>query len=61
MSNTGFFPETPIEGSNPPIDKTRVAVPINWVSNRTQPPSTELVIANFYVPSDFLVEGELMG
>ena len=36
-------------------------VPTNWVSGRTMPPSTEPVIASFFVTSDFVVEGHVGG
>ena len=50
----------------PPTDKTRVVstrrrVPTNWVSGRTLQPSIESVVANSFVPSDFLVDGQVSG
>ena len=39
----------------------RRRVPTNWVSDRMLQPSTEPIIANFSVPSDFLVEGQVSG
>ena len=47
-------------------DKTRVVftrrrVPTNWVSGRTLQPSIESVVANSFVPSDFLVDGHVSG
>ena len=49
-------------GKVTPTDKTRVVstrrrVPTNWVSGRTLQPSIESVVANSFVPSDFLVDG----
>ena len=37
------------------------AVPTNWVSGRTVQPSIESVVANSFVPSDFLVDGQVSG
>ena len=53
-------------GKGNPTDKTRVVstrrrVPTNWVSGRTLQPSIESVIANSFVPSDFLVDGQVSG
>ena len=50
----------------PPTDKTRMVstrrqVPTNWVSGRTLQPSIESVVANSFVPSDFLVGGQVSG
>ena len=50
----------------PPTDKTRVEstcwrVPTNWISCRTLQPSIESVVANSFVPSDFLVDGQVSG
>ena len=49
-----------------PTDKTRVVstrrrIPTNWVSGRTLQPSIESVVANSFVPSDFLVDGQVSG
>ena len=49
-----------------PTDKARVVstrrrVPTNWVSGRTLQPSIESVVANSFVPSDFLVDGQVSG
>ena len=56
----------PQKGRKPPTDKTRVVstrrrVPTNWVSGRTLRPSIESVVANSFVPSDFLVDGQVSG
>ena len=53
-------------GTSPPTDKTRVLssrrrVPTNMVSGRTLQPSIESVVANSFVPSDFLVDGQVSG
>ena len=40
---------------------TRRRIPINWVSDRTLQPSIESVVANSFVPSDFLVDGQVSG
>ena len=39
----------------------RRRVPTNWVSDRTLQPSIESVVANSFVPSDFLVDGQVSG
>ena len=36
-------------------------VQINWFSGRTLQPSIVLVVADIYVPLDFLVEGHVSG
>ena len=36
-------------------------VPTNWVSGRTLQPSIETTVANSFVPSDFLVDGQVNG
>ena len=53
-------------GREPLTEKTRVVstrrrVPTNWVSGRTFQPSIESVVANSFVPSDFLVDGQVSG
>ena len=53
-------------GKGTPTDKTRVVstrrrLPTNWVSGRTLQPSIESVVANSFVPSDFLVDGQVSG
>ena len=53
-------------GMEPSTYKTRVVstcirVLTNWVFSRTLQPSIELVIANSFVPSDFLVDGQVSG
>ena len=53
-------------GRLPPTDKTRVVstrsrVQTNWVSSRTLQTSIESVVANSFVPSDFLVDGQVSG
>ena len=50
----------------PPTDKTRVVstrrqVQTYWVSVRTLQPSIESVVANSFVPSDLLVDGQVSG
>ena len=50
----------------PPSDKTCVVptcrrVPTNSISSSTLQPSIELVIADSFVPSDFLVDGQVSG
>ena len=64
MLNSDLSPAAPQGGRLPPTDKTRVVstrrrVPINWVSGRTLQPSIESVVANSFVPSDFLVDGQV--
>ena len=70
MLNSDLSPAAPQGGRLPPTDKTRVMytgtrgvwrVPTNWVSGRTLQPSIESVVANYFVPSDFLVDGEVSG
>ena len=56
----------PQGGREPPIDKTRVVstrrrVPTKWVSDRTLQPSIESDVANSFVPSDFLEDGQVSG
>ena len=40
---------------------TRRRVPTNWLSGRALQPSIESVVANSFVPSDFLVDGQVSG
>ena len=66
MLNSDLSPAAPQGGRLPPTDKTRVVstrrrVPTNWVSGRTLQPSIESVVANSFVPSDFLVDGQVSG
>ena len=66
MLNSDLSPAAPQGGRLPPTDKTRVMstrrrVPTNWVSGRTLQPSIESVVANSFVPSDFLVDGQVSG
>ena len=66
MLNSDLSPAAPQGGREPPTDKTRVVstrrrVPTNWVSGRTLQPSIESVVANSFVPSDFLVDGQVSG
>ena len=66
MLNSDLSPAAPKGGREPPTDKTRVVstrrrVPTNWVSGRTLQPSIESVVANSFVPSDFLVDGQVSG
>ena len=66
MLNSDLSPTAPQGGWLPPTDKTRVVstrrrVPTNWVSGRTLQSSIESVVANSFVPSDFLVDGQVSG
>ena len=66
MLNSDLSPAAPQGGRLPPTDKTCVVstsrwVPTNWVSGRTLQPSIESVVANSFVPSDFLVDGQVSG
>ena len=66
MLNSDLSQAAPQGGRKPPTDKTRVVstrrrVPINWVSGRTLQPSIESVVANSFVPSDFLVDDQVSG
>ena len=66
MSNSGLSSAAPQGGWEPPTDKARVVstrrwVPTKWVSGRTLQPSIESVVANSFVPSDFLVDGHVSG
>ena len=64
--NSDLSPAAPQGGREPPTYKARVVstrrrVPTNWVSGRTLQPSIESVVANSFVPSDFLVDGQISG
>ena len=66
MLNSDLSPAAPKRGREPPTDKTRVVsmrrrVPTNCVSGRTLQPSIKSVVANSFVPSDFLVDGQVSG
>ena len=66
MLSSDLSPAAPQGGREPPADKTRVVstrrrVPTNWVTGRTLQPSIESVVANSFVPSDFLVDGQVSG
>ena len=66
MLVSDLSPAAPQGGREPPRDKTCVVsvrrrVPTNWVSGRTLQPSIESVVANSFVPSDFLVDGQVSG
>ena len=66
MLNSNLSTAAPQGGREPPADKTHVVstrrrVPTNWVSGRTLQPSTESVVASSFVPSDFLVDGQVSG
>ena len=66
MLDSDLSTETPQGGREPPTDKTCVVsthrrVPTNWVSGRTLQPSIESVVASSFVPSDFLVDGQVSG
>ena len=64
MLNSDLSPAAPQGGRKPPTDKSHVVstrrwVPTNWVSGRTLQPSIESVVANSFVPSNFLVDGQV--
>ena len=66
MLNSDLSPAAPQGGRKPPTDNTRVVsmrrrVQTNWVSGRKLQPSIEAVVANSFVPSDFLVDGQVSG
>ena len=63
MLNSDLSPAAPQGGRKPPTDKTSVVstrrrVQTNWVSGRTLQPPIESVVANSFVPSDFIVGGQ---
>ena len=63
MLNSDLSPVPPMGRRDPPTWKTcvvstRMLVLTNWVSSWMLQPSNELVVTNFCVPSDFLVEEE---
>ena len=61
MLNSDLSPAAPQGGRLPPQIKPVSRVPTNWVSGRTLQPSIESVVANSFVPSDFLVDGQVSG
>ena len=66
MLKSDLSPAAPQGVMEPPTYKTCVVstrwrVPTNWVSGRTLQPSIESVVANSFVPSDFLVDGQVSG
>ena len=66
MLNSYLSPAAPQGGRAPPTDKTRVVstrswVTTNWVSGRTLQPFIEFVVANSFVRSEFLVDGQVSG
>ena len=61
MLNSDLSPAAPQGGRLPPTDKTRVVSTRRWVSGRTMLPSIVSVVANSFVPSDFLVDGQVSG
>ena len=66
MLNFDLSPAAPQGVGYPPTDKARVVssrrrVLTNWVSGRTLQPSIESVLTNSFVPSDFLVDGQVSG
>ena len=66
MSNSDLSPAAPQGGREPPtynarVMSTRRRVTTNWVSGRTLQPSIELVVANTFVPLDYLVDGQASG
>ena len=66
MLSSDLSPAAPRGGMEPPTNKTRVVstrrrVPTNLASGRTLQPSFESVVAKSFVPSDFLVDGQVSG
>ena len=65
MLNSDLSPSAPQGGRDPPQIKPvwcpRAGGPDNWVSCRTLQPSIESVVADSFVPSDFLVDGQVSG
>ena len=66
MPNSDLSTAAPQGGMEPPTDNTLVVstrrrVPTNWVPGRTLQPSIESVVANSFVTSDFLVDGQVSG
>ena len=66
MLNSDLSLAAPQGGWKPPKDKTRLVstrrrVPTNWVSGRILQPSIESVVASSFVPSNFLVDGQVSG
>ena len=66
MANSDLSHAAPQGGREPPQEKTSVVstrrrVPTNRLSGRTLQPSIESVVANSFVPSDFLVDGHVGG
>ena len=64
MLGSDLTPTAPQGGRESPTDKSRVVstrrrVLTNWVSGRTLQPSIDSVVANSFVPSDFLVDGQV--
>ena len=60
MLNSDLSPAAPLTEKTCVVS-TRRRVPTNWVSGRTLQPSIESVVANSFVPSDFLVDGQVSG
>ena len=48
-----------VVGKDHMLGPGRRRMPTNWVSSRTLQPSIESVVANSFVPSDFLVDGQV--
>ena len=66
MSNSDLSSTAPQGGMESPKDKTRVVstcrrVPTNWVFSRSLLPFTESVVVDSFVPSNFLVDGQVSG
>ena len=66
MLNSDLSPAAPQGGRLPPHIKPvwcpRAGVSRQtWVSGRTLQPSIESVVANSFVPSDFIVDGQVIG
>ena len=64
MLNSGLSPAAPQGRWETPTDKTSVVstrrrFPTNWIYGRTLQPSIESVVANSFVISNFLVDGQV--
>ena len=66
MLSSGLSPAAP-QGRRVPstynarVVSTRRRVPTNWVYGWTLQPSIESIVANSFVPSDLLVDGQVSG
>ena len=66
MLNSDLSPADPQGGRNRPTDETRVVSTCRWVKTncvcgRTMQPSIQSIVSNFFVPSDFIVGGQVNG